>query len=301
MDNDGVPVTAAAALLAADAATRLGVRHHPVVQAVIFSDFVVRAMEIAVAINRGRHGDLDRPLIRTLARDLGRDVDRFGRYARARNHEPEGLTGLRYSVLSLTLDQDRERYLAITLIRYLATAAGIARELVGGTSGIGGTHHDRELARGLVAGLSADLKRALDLTVRVDREADQARWRVLDRSLSRTLDLAIERARALDRLCGQGLAGRLGIALAEGLAQALLDGAMDDFTSADLTYASLSDPGLTDARLADSYLIGVRWSLSGTIWPPGTDITALLARSQELDPGSGVLVVKHRGRYLHNN
>jgi hypothetical protein len=87
--------SAAAALLAADAATRLGVRHHPVVQAAIFSDFVVQAMEIAIAINRGRHGDLDRPLIRTLARDLGRDVDRFGRYARARNHEPEGLTDLR--------------------------------------------------------------------------------------------------------------------------------------------------------------------------------------------------------------
>ena len=126
------------------------------------------------------------------------------------------------------------------------------------------------------------------------READQARWLVLDRSLSRTLDLAIERARALDRLCGQGVTGRLGIAPAEGLAEAILDGVMDDFTSADLTYASLADPSLTDARLTDSYLIGVRWSLSGTIWPPGTDVSALLARSQEVEPGSGVFVVKRR-------
>ena len=39
--------------------------------------------------------------------------------------------------------------------------------------------------------------------------------------------------------------------------------------SADLTYASLADAGLT----------GVRWSLSGTIWPPETDVKALLARS----------------------
>jgi len=293
VDIDGVPVTAAAALLAADAATRLGVRHHPVVQAAIFSDFVVQAMEIALAINRGRHGDLDRPLIRTLARDLGRDVDRFGQYARARNDEPEGLTELRYTILSLTLDQARERYLAITLNRYLATTVRIARTCIRGTGG-GFTQHDRELTHVLVAGFSAGLKRALDLIVRLDREVDQARWRVLDRSLSRTLDLAIERARALDGLCGQGLAGRLGIAPAEGLAEALLDGAMDDFTSADLTYASLADPSLTDARLTDSYLIGVRWSLSGTIWPPGTDVSALLARSQEVEPGSGVFVVKRR-------
>jgi len=258
----------------------------------------VRTMEIAVAINRGRHGDLDRPLIRTLARDLGRDVDRFGQYARARNHEPEGVTALRYAILSLTLDQARERYLAITLIRYLATAARIARQFLGGVT----LAH----AHGLIVGLSADLGRALDLTDQVNRETDQARWRVLDRSLSRTLDLAIERARALDRLCGQGVTGRLGIAPAKGLAEAILDGAMDDFTSADLTHAiltdpSLTDPSLTDARLTDSYLIGVRWSLSGTIWPPGTDVTALLARSHELDPGSGVLVVKRRGRYLRNN
>jgi hypothetical protein len=41
---------------------------------------------------------------------------------------------------------------------------------------------------------------------------------------------------------------------------------MDDFTSADLTYASLAAADLT----------GVRWSLSGTIWPIETDVKALL-------------------------
>jgi hypothetical protein len=80
------------------------------------------------------------------------------------------------------------------------------------------------------------------------------------------------------------VAGRLGISPAEGLADALLDGAMDDFTSADLTYASL----------ADSDLAGVRWSLSGTIWPPETDVKAILARSEEAGPGSGILVVTRR-------
>ena len=70
----------------------------------------------------------------------------------------------------------------------------------------------------------------------------------------------------------------------KGLAEALLDGALDDFTSADLTHTSLADADLT----------GVRWSLSGTIWPPGTDVKALLARSEEVEPG-GVLVITRRG------
>jgi hypothetical protein len=55
-------------------------------------------------------------------------------------------------------------------------------------------------------------------------------------------------------------------ASASGRAEAPLDGAMDDFTSADLTYASLAAADLT----------GVRWSLSGTIWPIETDVKALL-------------------------
>ena len=47
-------LTAAGSLGAADAATRMGVRRHPVVPAAILSDFVVRAIELAAAINRGR-------------------------------------------------------------------------------------------------------------------------------------------------------------------------------------------------------------------------------------------------------
>ena len=59
---------------------------------------------------------------------------------------------------------------------------------------------------------------------------------------------------------------------------------MDDFTRADLTYASLADADLT----------GVRWSLSGTIWPLRPTSKALLARSEEVETGGGVLVVKRR-------
>jgi hypothetical protein len=50
------------------------------------------------------------------------------------------------------------------------------------------------------------------------------------------------------------------------------------------------------ASLADADLTGVRWSLSGTSWPPGTNVKALLARSEEVRPGSGVLVFTRRGK-----
>jgi hypothetical protein len=287
------PATAAEAIGAANAATRMAVRRHPLVMAAILSDFVVRMMETAAAINRGRHGNLDRPLIRTLARDLARDLDRTLEYARASQLALwlENVTDMRYTVLSLTLDQARERYLPLTLPRSLETALHLARKLGHAVHetiprSSSSRNGDLEPAHGLAVGLVSDLGRAHTLLTELNRERDQARERVLDRSLSRTLDLALERARALDRICAQGVAGRLGIPPAEGLAEALLDGAMDDFTSADLTYARPAASGLT----------GVRWSLSGTTWPPGTDVRALLTRSEEVGPGSGILVVKRQDK-----
>ncbi len=62
-------------------------RHFPV-RAAIVSGFVVRALDIAAAVNRGRQGNLDLPLIRTLARDLGQDVNRAREYARVRYLKP---------------------------------------------------------------------------------------------------------------------------------------------------------------------------------------------------------------------
>jgi hypothetical protein len=68
-------------------------------------------------------------------------------------------------------------------------------------------------------GLDSDLDRALAL----NRELGKTRERILnvnhareqilniDRSIGRALDLAFERSRALDRVCAQGVAGRLGI------------------------------------------------------------------------------------------
>jgi uncharacterized protein YjbI with pentapeptide repeats len=279
----------------------MGVRRHPVVPAAILSDFVVRAIGIAAAINRGRGGNLDSPFIRTLARDLGRDLARAREYAQAR-HLKLDVTVTRDSILVLTLDQATERDLALALTRYFDAAVRLARELGHAIDGILARHldlrlsltrdHDLELACELADGLDADLDRALDLNreLRIApqefRNVDQARAQIvnIDRSINRTLDQAFERSRALDRVCAQGVAGRLAISPAQGLAEALLDGAMDDFTSADLTHASLADVDLT----------GVRWSLSGTIWPPETDVKALLARSEVVEPGDGVLVVKRR-------
>lgn len=255
----------------------MGVRRHPVVLAAIFSDFVVRALEIAAAINNVRRGNPDRALIRTLARDLGRDVDRFRKYAQDRQIELELTT--RYSVLALTLDQADERYLALDLPGYFDAALRLTRALA------------RHLGGELAAGLDSDLGRALALKGQLDetrkrtRNINEAREHILniDRSISRTLDRAFLRSRALARVSAQGVAGRLDISTTEGLADALLDGAMDDFTSADLTYANLAGADLT----------GVRWSLSGTIWPPETNVKALLARSEPVKPG--VFVVIRRG------
>jgi hypothetical protein len=271
-----------------------------VVLAAILSNFVVRTIEIAAAINRGRGGNLDRALIRTLARDLGRDVGRVREYARA-SHLKLDVTLTRDGVLALTLDQADERYL--TLIRYFVTALRLAHRLAHAIDGTLARHldlrlgfsrdEDLEPARELAAGLESDLERThawmegLGATLRPNLNVDRAREQVLniDRSVSRTLALALVRSRALDRVCAQGVAGRLGISPSEGLAQALLDSALDDFTSADLTYASLAGADLT----------GVHWSLSGTIWPPEIDLKALLTRSEQVEPG-GVLVVTRRGR-----
>jgi len=272
-----------------------------VVLAAILSDFVVRAIEIAAAINRGRRGNLDRAFIRTLARDLGRDLGRARDYAQVR-HLKLDVTVTRHSGLVLTLDQAREPYLALTLIRCCDAALRLARELGHAIDGTLGRHldlrlrfsrdDDLELAGELAADLDFDLERALALNRVLGKTRERilnvnyAREQILnvDRSLSHALDLAFERSRALDRVCARGVAGRLGISPTEGLAAALLDGAMDDFTSADLTYASLADADLT----------GVRWSLSGSIWPPETDVKALLARSEKVGTGGGVLVVRRR-------
>jgi hypothetical protein len=131
----------------------------------------------------------------------------------------------------------------------------------------------------------------------IARDLDLALRRDLESALRRDLDLALDLAREVDRDLDLDLARRLvqetarimcralGIRLVEGLAAALLEGALDDFTQADLTRTSL----------AGRDLAGVRWSDWGTMWPPGTDTGELRARSREITPGTGIYKIMRPG------
>jgi hypothetical protein len=81
------------------------------------------------------------------------------------------------------------------------------------------------------------------------------------------------------------LTNSLGIEHLDGLTEALLNGALDDFSQADLS----------EVDLAHVVLIGVRWSVSGTRWPPSQDVEALIQESEETEPGSGVYVITYWG------
>lgn len=277
-------------LRAADAA-RMAVRCHPVVPAAILSGLAVRSIEIAAAVNRGRYGDLNRPLIRVLADGLERDLGRAGRYAATRNLRFGSAVSHR-SVSARVLGV-RVLNPVLSLACGFEAAADLAGELVEATGGILAAHldlrlafsrdEDLELACELADGAGFCLRRARVLAAELGERPAPGQVFSTGRAISRALGQAGERTRTMDRVCAQGLAGRLGITTTEGLAETVTDGALDDFTSADLTRA----------RLADADLTGVRWSLTGTAWPPGTDIRALLARSQT-QPGD-VLVLRHRG------
>ena len=133
----------------------------------------------------------------------------------------------------------------------------------------------------------------LELAARVREHAlDAARAHALDaaRELGRVdpdLDplLTLGRASALD--LARDLARRtawrvgdvLGLRQVEGLAAALLEGALDDFTNADLARADVAGRNLT----------GIRWS----DW--GTDTDELRARSREIAPGTGIYKVTRPG------
>ena len=278
------------------------------VRAAILSNFVVQAFDIAAAINDDRRqGNPDHTLIRTRASDLDHDLDPSRAYFQVRQLRLD-LDVRRELLLISALDQAPEGDLRITPIPCFVAALGMACKFARGVDGVLARRldlrlnfsldRDVELACELADGLHSDLELAIDLARELPHElyeldkargqgpsTDLARGRVLniDRSVNRVLSLAFERSHALNRVCALGVAGRLGLGSAVGLAQALLDGALDDFTTADLTHALLAEADLT----------GVRWSLAGTTWPPEIHVKTLLARSREAEPG--VYVVTRRG------
>jgi hypothetical protein len=273
----------------------MAVRSHPVVPAAILSGLAVRSIEIAALANLGRYGDLNRPLIRALADGLERDLGRARRYGLARNFRLGSAVSHR-RVSARVLGQAPRASSdtpAQSLARGFWAAAHLTGELVEAIDGILADHLDKrltfsrdedlDLARELVDNVGFILSRVDALAEGLGERPPPGQVRSTGRIISRALGQAAERAWTMDRICAQGLAARLGITTTDGLAQALTDGALDDFTSADLTCANLAQADLT----------GVRWSLTGTAWPPGTDIKALLARS-EIHPGD-VLVLRHRG------
>ena len=141
-----------------------------------------------------------------------------------------------------------------------------------------GLAFDHELERGLVRGLDPVRYRdLLTLTYALNRivNLDDHRWSGFD--LAHALDLVDDLVLLLD----EAVCRVLGIQQAAGLGTALLNGALDDFTRTDLSAVNL----------AGIDLVGVRWSLFGTRWPPSTDVERLTAESREIEPRSDVFVV----------
>lgn len=244
----GQPGTAAAITDAAPEA-RIALRRNPVILAVILSDLTVRALTItgeAETLAR----DLDRELLRELAGDLALESAR----GHAQNLDRELDRARNLLNPDLTRGPNFERELARELTRALALCLDRAHARARG--------HDRDL---------------------LDHALDHAR-ELLDRNLLvRHLDYALGLARDIASQTAQVVGDALGLRQVEGLAGVLLEGALDDFTVADLARTDLAGRDLT----------GIRWSDRGTTWPPGTDVDALRARSREV--AAGVYVVTSPG------
>jgi hypothetical protein len=250
----------AAAIADADPAARMALRRNPLILAVILSDLLVRALVIARSRDLDLASDLASALASAHARASDRDFDRVSASDLNR-------------ALELASDLDRVGELARVLAHASAHASVVA------------SASDLDLA----SDLGLDRILGLDLGLDFFRASAFAR----DLAQGRDLDLAgdLDRARDLARHMAFVLGRALGIQQVEGLAAALLEGALDDFTRADLSQADLT--GLN--------LVGVRWSAAGTRWPPGTDVDALRARSRKVAPGVGIyeIISPGGGRKAH--
>jgi hypothetical protein len=254
------------AVRAAAPEARLAVRNHPIVVAVVFGDLLARALDLAYG--------LDRDVQDTLARDLDRSLDRDIQRALARDLDRS---------LGVVLDRDRLRSLATDLRNDLGQARKLAH-----TNDLG-LEDARNRNAHRAAQLAQHLASALAQVLESDRWHDSARRYRMDCYYAREMARARSIVPARDRVRFRSTARRLaktafsllGLQNDNGLAAALLDGALDDFTQADLTSVNLAGIGL----------IGVRWSETGTRWPPDLDIDELRMISRETPPGSGIYTV----------
>ena len=258
---------AAAAIAAADPAVRIALRRNPVILAVILSNLTVRALTIAgeipatnafpLRLARTRDLAFDLARARDLAFELAFDLDVARDLARDLDRASAGARDLARA-LDLDVARDLDRASARDRARALARARDLARDRA------------RDLARVLILVLARD--RDLDLT----RDLARDRAIALDLAYDLDLDLAygLDLARDLDHRTALLVGSALGTRQIEGLAAALLEGALNDFTRADLT----------NAGLAESDLPGVRWSEQDTKWPPGTNLDRLRALSRKVAP-----------------
>jgi hypothetical protein len=233
---------------------------HAPVRALFFGRDLVSVLGRDLASTLASALTHDREFVRDLARDLAHAVDRtllpdrdLARelaYARVLNRDPD---------LASAFDPTHAFALDLDLTRALDHDRDLARAL----------HHDHNLAR--------------DLAIILDRDqaGDLARRLIITLDQDRNLNLARDLARDLAHHVALVVSHSLGARHAEGLPTALMDGALDDFTRANLAHVALTDLDLT----------GARWSASDTRWPPGTDLNALRARSREVAPGTGIYVI----------
>jgi hypothetical protein len=276
----------AAAIAAVDPAVRMTLRRSPVILAAILSDLTVRALTLADKARAVRECDLTRDfglsLALAFARALNRDLARAragaldnalaGILDHARDFTLEVASALAGD-LEDGLDQrpDPDHWLAHALALEVASdLANALHRAVGITNArVPGRDAAEALARDLANHVKDELARDLGITTARD----------LNRALNR--DLARDLARHMAVMAGDAF----GITQTENLAAALLEGALDDFTRADLARADLTGYDLT----------GIRWSDWGTTWPPGTDTDALRAQSREVTDASGIYVITDPG------
>ncbi|MFJ9908063.1 hypothetical protein ACIRVK_35180 [Streptomyces sp. NPDC101152] len=226
-------------------ATRLSVRANPDTTPTILGILLVRVLDLAVALSldHDRSHARARDLAHALALDLARVRDRA---------VDPGVAGAHSRALELAHAIDVDINFDLD---------HLARDIAGDQA--------LTLAHSLASGVEATL--ADDL--------DQLRTR--DRDRLRDLLRARTRSRALAATHTRAIAALLDLTTTTGLADALLSGALDDFTNDDLS----------EIELTGTDLVGILWSADGTRWPRGTDMDELRARSLETPPDSGVYVV----------
>lgn len=252
------------AVIAADPVVRLTVRQSPLPDDVVMANFLVRAAVLAddLMLWRDISGSADLTLV--FAQDLISDIHGYDFAAPAREAAGKLFGALRAA--SFMGDHVPESAIdsAVALTRVLAQLLG-RRPLSVGPNGS-----------------------------RVE-ERFALETRHIDRGFIYPLLL---QARLVASILAEELCDMLGIErLSEGtdlagLVHALRNGALDDFS-----YADLSE--VENLTLDD--LAGVRWTLTGTLWPPTLDTSALKEQSSETKPGSGIYVVMTPGATDRSN